>query len=423
MPNIKQVYSIVNELYSQATGRKAATTYNAAGLVSIGEDVLSNSTNKENFCGVLIDRINKLIISERPYVGRNKSMKMDPLTYGGVIQKLDVGPIDAAESAHFNVPSGSTSDINIVKPTLLQRFFSGIDTFQLNIAIPDVQLETAFTSAEEMLKLFTAIYQKMSNVKEKDLENLANMTRCYAIANRLMYDKDPESVRTATSDAKQTLVVDLRSEYNTFFGLSSGDTGYLANAADANRSPDFLRFAVQRIGEIKEYMAEYGICHNQPLVAAAGTSTTKIDRHTPAEYLRLDVVANFISQYNTICQADTFNPELASLPLYEKVPFWQAPGAGHADARKVIIKADVNYTADGSTKTYSFSQDGIIAVLSDYEAMGVTMNKERRKSVYDNLHEVTCVYDKADKGYFVDPTENCVVFVVADSIATPTIVS
>ena len=62
-------------------------------------------------------------------------------------------------------------------------------------------------------------------------------------------------------------------------------------------------------------------------------------------------------------------------------------------------------------------------MLSDYEAMGVTMNKERRKSVYDNLHEVTCVYDKADKGYFVDPTENCVVFVVADSITTPTIVT
>lgn len=427
MPTINQVYSIVNELYSQATGRKAATTYSAAGLVSIGQDVISSATNKENFCGVLVDRINKLVISERAYLGRGKNMKMDPLVWGGIVQKLDVDPIEAKEAAHWNVPSGTTTDIDIVKPGFVQRFFSGIDAFQLNVAIPDQQLETAFTGPEEMLKLFTAIYTKLSNAKEKALENLANVTRCTGIANRLMYQKDPESVRTNTGNPAKTLVVDLRTEYNTFYGLTVGDTGYLANAADANRSPDFLRFCVQKINEYKLYFEEYGCLHNQPLVSGtisgSDIAEKNLDRHTPAEFLRLDVIANFISQYNSICQSDTFNDELTALPLYEAVPYWQAPGTSHGDARKVIIKANVNYTDGGAEKTYSFSQDGIIAVMSDYESMGVMLNKERRRSVYDANHEVTCIYEKADKGYFFDPTENMVVFVVADSLATPTIVS
>lgn len=427
MPNINQVYAIVNELYSQATGRKAATTYNAAGLVSIGQEVISSATNKENFCGVLVDRINKLVISERAYTGRGKNMKMDPLVWGGIVQKLDVDPIEAKEAAHWNVPSGATTDIDIVKPGLVQRFFSGIDAFQLNVAIPDQQLETAFTGAEEMLKLFTAIYTKLSNAKEKALENLANTTRCTGIANRLMYQNDPESVRVGTGSTAKTLVVDLRTEYNTFFGLSSGDTGYLANAAAANRSPEFLRFCVQKISEYKKYFEEYGCLHNQPLVSGTTSGSDiaekNLDRHTPAEFLRLDVIANFISAYNSICQSDTFNKELTELPMYESVPYWQAPGVSHGDARKVVIKANVNYTQDGEEKTYSFSQDGIIAVMSDYESMGVMLNKERRRSVYDANHEVTCIYEKADKGYFFDPTENMVVFVVADSIATPTIVS
>lgn len=427
MPNINQVYPIVNELYNQSTGRKAAASYDAAGLVSIGSEILSSATNKENFCGVLVDRINKLVISERAYTGRGKNMKMDPLVWGGIVQKLDVDPIEAKEAAHWSVPSGPTTDIDIVKPGITQRFFSGIDSFQLNVAIPDAQLETAFTSAEEMLKLFTAIYTKLSNAKEKALENLANLTRATGIANRLMYQTDPEAVRTGTGSTAKTLVVDLITEYNTFFGLQSGDTGYLSDAASANRSPEFLRFCVQIICDYKKYFEEYGTLHNQPLVSGTTSGSDiaekDLDRHTPAEFLRLDVVTNFISAYNSICQADTFNKELTDLPLYESVPYWQAPGVGHGDARKITLKANVNYTQDGEEKTYSFAQDGIIAVMSDYESMGVMLNKERRRSVYDANHEVTCIYEKADKGYFYDPTENMVVFVVADSIATPTIVS
>ena len=419
MATMNQVYSIVNELYSQATGRKAATTYSAAGLVSIGDQVLSSSANKEAFTGVLVDRIAKVIISERPYKSKSKSMKMDPLTFGSVIQKLDVERIPAATNASWSVSNGSASDINIVKPAINQKFFTGFDVWESDITIPDVQLKQAFTSAEEMLKLFNVIYQKLSNGREVELDNMVNMTYCTAIANRLVYEKDPNSVRSATSTNKETLVVDLRSEYNTFFGLSSGDTGYLANAAAANRSPEFLRFCVQRINQYKEWFAEYGVQFNQPMIDGLGAAHL-FDRHTPTEYLRLSVVADFIASYNSICQSDTFHNELTELPLYEKVPYWQAPGLSHGDTRKVKGSFDVNYTTDGSKATYTIDQDGIIAVMSDYEAMGVTMNETRRKAKYDEYHEVTCIYDKAEKGYFFDPGENCVIFVVADSIASVT---
>ena len=414
-----QVYSIVNELYAQATGRKANTSYDASGLVSIGNMVLSSVANKEAFTGVLVDRISKLVISERAYKSKNKSMKMDPIEFGAIIQKLDCERIPAASSATWSVSNGPASDINIVKPALTQKFFSGFNVWESDITIPDVQLKQAFTSAEEMLKLFNVIYQKLANGREVELDNMVNATYCTAIANRLIYEKDPEGVRTATSTAKETLVVDLRTEYNTFYGLSSGDTGYLATAADANRSPEFLRFCVQKIGEFKKWMEEYGVQFNQPMIDANGDPHF-FDRHTPAEYLRLSVVANFISQYNSICQSDTFHNELTELPMYEEVNFWQAPGAKHADARKVQCSVMTNYTTDGSEIKYTVAQDGIIAVMSDYESMGVTMNNERRKAKYSEYHEVTCVYDKAEKGYFFDPGENCVIFVVADSIANVT---
>ena len=414
-----QVYSIVNELYAQATGRKANTSYDASGLVSIGSMVLSSVVNKEAFTGVLVDRISKLVISERAYKSKNKSMKMDPIEFGAIIQKLDCERIPAAASATWSVSNGSTSDINVVKPALTQKFFTGFNVWESDITIPDVQLKQAFTSAEEMLKLFNVIYQKLSNGREVELDNMVNATYCTAIANRLIYEKDPESVRTATGTAKETLVVDLRSAYNTFYGLSSGDTGYLATAADANRSPEFLRFCAKTIGDYKKWFTEYGVQFNQPMIDANGNPHF-FDRHTPNEFLRLSIVADFISQYNNVCQSDTFHNELTALPMYEEVNFWQAPGAGHSTCRKVQCSVMTNYTTDGSEIKYTVAQDGIIAVMSDYESMGVTMNNERRKAKYDEYHEVTCVYDKAEKGYFFDPGENCVIFVVADSIANVT---
>ena len=414
-----QVYSIVNELYSQATGRKTNTSYDASGLVSIGDLVLSSASNKEAFTGVLCDRIAKLIVSERAYKSKNKSMKYDAIDFGAIIQKLDCERIPAASSATWAVSNGSASDINIVKPALTQKFFTGFTVWESDITIPDVQLKQAFTSAEEMLKLFNCIYQKLANGREVELDNMVNATYCTAIANRLIYEKDPEGVRTATSTAKQTLVVDLRAAYNTFYGLSSGDTGYLANAAAANRSPEFLRFCVQKIGEYKKWFAEYGVQFNQPMIDGSG-NVHFFDRHTPAEYLRLSVIADFISQYNSVCQSDTFHNELTDLPMYEEVNYWQAPGADHSTARKVQCSVMTNYSQDGSEVKYTVSQDGIIAVMSDYESMGVTMNNERRKAKYDEYHEITCIYDKAEKGYFFDPGENCVIFVVADSIASVT---
>ena len=415
-----QVYSIVNELYSQATGRKANTSYDASGLVSIGDAVLSSTANKEAFTGVLVDRIAKLIVSERVYKSKSKSMKMDPIVFGAIIQKLDCERIPAATAASWSVSNGAQSEINVVKPALTQKFFTGFNVWESDVAIPDIQLKQAFTSAEEMLKLFDVIYQKLSNGREVELDNMVNATYCTAIANRLIYEKDPEGVRTATGSAKQTLVVDLRTAYNTFYGLSSGDTGYLANAADANRSPEFLRFCAKTIGDFKKWFTtEYGIQFNQPLIDANGDEHF-FDRNTPEEMLRLSIVADFISQYNSVCQSDTFHNELTALPMYEEVGYWQAPGVGHSTSRKVQVSVMTNYTTDGSEVKYTVAQDGIIAVMSDYESMGVTMNNERRRAKYDEYHEITCVYDKCEKGYFFDPGENCVIFVVADSIANVT---
>ena len=89
--------------------------------------------------------------------------------------------------------------------------------------------------------------------------------------------------------------------------------------------------------------------------------------------------------------------------MYDSVAYWQ--GAGESfdfdDTSAINIKLDAENTV---------SKKGIIGVIYDYEAMGVTLNERRSTSERNNHDEYTNYYNKANIGYFNDMSENGIVF-------------
>ena len=67
MPQINQVFTLVNSIAGQALGTQAITAVDTQSLVTLGNQVLSSNTNKESFLNTLVDRIGKTIISSRSY--------------------------------------------------------------------------------------------------------------------------------------------------------------------------------------------------------------------------------------------------------------------------------------------------------------------------------------------------------------------
>lgn len=414
---IKQVYSFINSAISQLQGFEDISVQNAADLVSLGELVLSSDKNNENFWGTVCDVLGKDVISNRAHTPRDKSLLMDGFTFGAVLRKLYVAPIDAQEAAHWDVTDGDKTDIHIVKPTVKQKLFSGITTWELDTAIPDKQADSAFHNPSELAALISAIYTELDSSMAQAIETMINTVYATAIANRLIYQTNPELV-SRTID--RTLVVDLRVAYNTFYGLTSTDAGYLGTAGDCNRSAAFLRFAGQTIRDYAKYFRERSTMFSMPDVVYDAIEEDYVEspyvRETPKSLLRLSVIADWASSFNTNLQSDVLHNELTALPGYTEVAYWQGFGEAFSGTRKIAIKADTLYTDDGSKKTYKVEQDGVIAILWDAESMGVTIDNQRLKSVYDTRHEVTALYNKADKGFYVDPSENCVVFVVAGKV-------
>lgn len=431
---VEQVYSFVTDVRKQMTGEQAVAVKDAAGLMSFGDEVLSSDTNVENFFGVIYDMTAKSLIENRPYSARVRALLMDTFTFGAILRKIYVDPMDAEESAHWDALNPAvgekgveTTEIYIVKPTVKTKIFSGITTFEVDTSTPTVQIRSAFRSAEEMAAFIDAIMVSLENSFSMYLEALAQTVYCGLICDRLVYDQNPDSV---TRTRKSNVVVDLRYEYNQFYGLTPSDTGFLATKEDCNSNPDFYRFASKVIKEYMKRMEIMGVTFSRPIVDADGDEHAYY-RHTPNSMLRFTVVSDFMSGFEAYLQSDVWHNDITKLSGYTEVPYWQGSGNAWGDTRKVKLVADSTYTDDGSKKQFTVQQDGVIAILHDFEAMGMTIDNERMYSVFDRRHEVTAIYKKADKGYFVDPTENAVIFVVADpkstittqdvsSIATPT---
>ena len=117
------------------------------------------------------------------------------------------------------------------------------------------------------------------------------------------------------------------------------------------------------------------------------------------------------SQLKTYLESDTFNDELVKLPTAETVPYWQGSGTSFEFAKTSKIDVTIR-TANGGTKDVSVS--GVIGVMFDRDALGVSNLDRRVTTNYNPKAEFFSNWYKFDCGYFNDLNENFVVFYIAD---------
>ena len=390
---VSQIYSILNAAVAEARGGTAQTVKDLSGLISLGNEVLdsSNSDFKDDFLGVLVDRIGRTIISNRAYTARDKTLVYHSFEFGAILQKIYVAPLDGEASAQWGLSNGqSLSSFVIAKPTVEQNLFQNLDTWTVTVTIPDIQLRSAFLSEEAMSAFISAIWTAVESSINQQLEVLTDLAYCGFIGERLV---------EANGSATMT-VVDLVADYNTY-----ANGGTAITAAEALYSLDFLKYAAQVIDKYTGWLERQSDCFNR--------ATSPRVRHTPKDLQRLTVLDQFASAMKFYLQADTYHKELVEMPGYVETPYWQSPDQDFT----FDSCSTVNVVTPGTG--YTVDQDGVVAILTDYEALGVMIDNRRTRSQVLPNEEATTFFNKVDKGYFADMSENGVVFLVTDSIATP----
>ena len=386
---VTQIYDFLNSLTEEVLGKTDLAVKNLTDMISMGDEVLSSDKTTDKFVNVLVDRIGKTIISNKPYSASVKKFMVDSFTFGAILQKIYVEPMTSSKSDTWDLQNNNSVDQYVIsKPIVKQKLFSGITTWDVKVTIPDVQLRSAFNNETSMATFIDAIFTAMLNSIELRIESMVNMTICNFMANKIAHYK--------TAVGGSLGVVNLLADYNTLKGLATPLTAELAL-----RDSDFLKYASDTINKYIKRMERMSTLFNDE----------EYQRFTTADRLRVILHLDFESAFTTFLESDTFHNELVKLPLHDTVPYWQRSGKDYSFAESSYIGLT---TSDGK---YTVEQTGIVGLIADVESIGVTIYDRRTKSSYNAGGEYTNYFNKADIGYYNDMSENGVVFIIADAVS------
>lgn len=393
--NVKQIYSLVNTVSGEVLGNTELVHEDLTGLVDLGNEVF-NQNAVDNYVKSLVNHIGKVVFVNRPYSGKVPSVLMDAWEFGSVLEKISADVPDAEENDIWNLQDGKEYKQDVFhKPTVTAKFFNSKVTFEVPVSITERQVKESFSSAEQMNGFLSMIYSAVDKSMTIKTDALIMRTINNMIAETLDTDKAAFGFVASThetvdySTASTVRCVNLLKLYND-------KTGAHLTAAAAITTPDFIRFAAYVMGLYSDRLQTISTLFN-----VGGK-----ERFTPKDVLHTVLLSDFAAAAKAYLYADTFNSENVLLPQAETVASWQATGKNYAfeNTSKIDVKS-----ASGANVSVS----GVLGVMFDRDALGVTNLDKRVTTNYNAKAEFFNNYFKFDAGYFNDTNENFVVFFVA----------
>lgn len=385
---VTQIYEIMNDVTSEILGDSAVVNEDLSNIVDIGNAIF-DATSIDNYVKSLVDKVGRVIFVNRPYAGGAPSVLRDAWEFGCVLQKISADLPEATENESWALQDGESYDPNIFyKPSVSAKFFSKRVTFEVPMSFTELQVKSAFNSAEELNSFISMLYNAVDKAMTVKLDGLVMRTINAMIGETIHAEYGSDSLSGGT----HVKAINLLYEYNN--GPNYGGTAL--TVAKCFTDPDFIRFAVKQMNIIRNRMAKISTLFN-----IGGKA-----RFTPTEYMNTVMLSDFKESADVYLQSDTFHDEYTRLAPADVVPYWQGSGTGY-DLTS-ISKIDV-VTPSGDTVQAS----GILAVMFDRDALGVANLDRRTTSNYNPKAEFYNNWFKMDAGYFADLNENFVVFLVA----------
>lgn len=382
---VKQIYNIINSVTSEVLGDSVVVSENLSNIVDVGTAIF-NASAIDNYVKSLVNHIGKVIFVNRPYSGNVPSVLMDGWEYGSVLEKITAELPVATENESWELTDGASYDPNIFyKPTVTAKFYNKRVTFEIPMSFTERQVKESFSNAKQLNGFLSMLYNAIDKSMTVKLDALIMRTINNMTGETIHADYGTDALNSKSG----VKAVNLLYLYNQRYGTS-------LTAANAITEPDFIRFASYEMGVYMSRMSKISTLFN----------IGEKDRFTPPEYLHVVMLADFKKAANVFLQSDVFHDSFTELPNAEVVPFWQGSGTGYAfnDISKVKIT-----TASGS----SIDASGILGVMFDRDALGVTNLDRRVTTNYNAKAEFFNNWYKFDAGYFNDTNENFVVFFVA----------
>ena len=379
---ITQIKDLVNSSLKEVDGTSVLLKEDLSNVVDVGKDILDKD-DIDNFVKKLVDRVGKTVFNSRVYQGSAPSVLMDAWEYGSVVEKVDAELPNVEENDSWNLQDGKSYDQDIFyQPKVSAKFFNSKVTFDIPMSFTKMQVKSAFNSATELNSFISMLMTKVQNAMTLHLDGLIMKTINNFTAQVINSNKGLQ-------------VVNLLKGYND-------QTGQSLTSAKALTDPNFIKYANLMINTYRSRISQMSTLFN----------VGGVHKFTPKENQHLVILSDLASASKVYLESDTYNQQNVQLGSnYDTVPYWQGSGTSYNFTDTSSI--DVAIKDGASTK--EVKQSGILGVLFDTSALGVSCQNPRTTTAVNARAEFYTNFNKYDAMYYNDLNENFVVFMVSDT--------
>lgn len=378
--NVEDASTLINNAAKNFGGLETTVAQDLSNIVDFGRTLDDmNPWGTDAFFGKLADQFNTIKFWSRPYVSFAPSVYVEAERFGSIRAMYRTPYLESEASPVYNLQNGQSYDPFVVNKQTVDvrmwndRFSSKIET----ITLPHEQIESAFRSASEMMSFIGMLEMARTNSHSRAWDELI-MSLFQAIIGLAVNAGGMQDIKLLT-------------EYNSQFSQS-------LTAAQALYDEGFIRYAIYRMGVVRDQMRLVTKMFN----TSGYMTATAPDRQ------RTVMITDFARAAGVYLHdaPNQFNTGNLSIPNADIIPAWQGMGQSGSFADR----ASTNVTLSIAGETVQSNAQGVIGVVYDEWALGVSAQRHEVTSQYNPLGHYTNYFDQMFGGFFVSPDENIVVF-------------
>ena len=379
---VEDVSALVNAAAANFDGLNATVNQDLSNIIDFGRaitDMYSNGNGFDVFFGKLVDQFNTIKFWSRPYVSFAPAVYVEAERFGSIRAMYRTGYLKSQPSPVWNLQEGVSYDpFTVHKQEVQARFWN--DRFSSELepqTIVHDQIESAFRNETELMSFIGMLEMARNNSHGRAWDELI-MSLFQAIIGMCVNAGGMQDVKLLT-------------EYNTKFSQSlTADTAMYDEA--------FVRYAIYRMGIVRDQMKMVTGMFN----ASNWLTATSPDRQKTV------MISDFARAAGVYLHdaPNQFNTGNLTIPNADVVPAWQGMGTSGALSDRMAINATIKIADQSITST----AQGVLAVVYDEWALGVSAQKHTITSQYNPRTQSTNYFDTMFGGFFVSPDENAIVF-------------
>lgn len=369
-----------------------------------------NTITNELWNNTLIGKCAKFIVDTRKFKTEFPRIFKTNYEWGGFVEKVKFDLATIYDSLIFSQSSLTTEgnkwygksigDIEhgMYKLNYDSKIYSEFKDFLIPYTKPNMMVNSGLRNESDYMSFMSGLETAVSNT----LTLITNTYGHALVSTAIAYSctKDGSTVVESATDGSNT-AVHLLTEYKAVTGDSSWTAEKMLKDSDA------LAWIAERIANIKKFMSDVSAKFNNHTRPIPSINTYGV------------MLAEVYNAYTFQSSRVSYNP--VALGEWDTVSAWQSNTATNGKNYDFTTNSSIQLVKNENKGIYNkgenalsnFSQSGVIALLYDEYALGMTLEHLKTTSTYTAATDTTNIFVNKRFNYVID-TDYPIVAIVLD---------